>query len=163
MTSIDVLHATHGRSVFRLLMKLTHGDKPTAEDLFQETMLRAWKHSDNLPEHETNQRKWLYAVARRIVIDTVRSKQVRPTETPVLDLEWVSRSEDTTDVALANQSIVHAFGRLSEAHRTVLTQLYFQGRPVDEVAEALRVPVGTVKSRAHYALRALKSNMAAVD
>jgi RNA polymerase sigma-70 factor, ECF subfamily len=156
---IHTLHATHGPSVLRLLIKMTHGDRMTAEDLLQETMLRAWRHVDTLPEQEPGQRRWLYAVARRIFIDTVRSKRVRPAETPVVDLEWITRSEDTTDAALAGESMVSAFHQLSAAHPKVLSDLHFHGRSVDEVARDLGVPAGTVKSRAHYAMRALRSGM----
>jgi len=156
---IRVLHETHGPSVLRLLLKMTRGDKQTAEDLLQETMLRAWRHVDTLPDHELNQRRWLFTVARRIFIDTVRSRMIRPSETPVFDLEWVTRSEDTTDAALAGESMVRAFNQLSPAHRQVLTDLHFRGRSIEDVARDLDLPPGTVKSRAHYAIRALRQAM----
>lgn len=160
---IYTLHATHGPSVLRLLIKMTRGDKQTAEDLLQETMLRAWHHVDVLPEQELNQRRWLFAVARRIFIDTVRSKRIRPTVTPMVNLEWITRAEDTTDVALAGESMVRAFQQLSDAHQRVLTDLHLRGRSIEEIARDIGVPPGTVKSRAHYAMRALRTAMEPVD
>jgi RNA polymerase sigma factor (sigma-70 family) len=159
----SALHSAHADYLLRLLMKMTRGDKQTAEDLLQETMVRAWRHVDALPTEGLSQRRWLSTVARRIFIDTVRSRSIRPTETPVVDLEWITRSEDTTDVAIACGSVVDAFHRLSETQQRVLAELHFRGRPVEEIARDLGLPVGTVKSRAHYAMRALRNGHEDVD
>ncbi|MEV7625247.1 sigma-70 family RNA polymerase sigma factor [Actinoplanes sp. NPDC089786] len=163
MTCIDQLHATHANSVLRHLLRLTNGDRPTAEDMLQETMLRAWRNVEKLPAHEEEQRRWLLTVARRIVIDSARARNVRPAELPIFDLDRITRVEDTTDAALAGAAIVAAWRRLSAAHREVLTLLHLRGRSVDEVAEELSLPIGTVRSRSHYALRALREGMAVVD
>jgi len=160
---IGELHAAHASSLFRYLVKLNRGDRQTAEDMLQETLLRAWQHVDDLPEEESNQRRWLYAVARRLFIDTVRARQIRPVETPVVDFEHLGRAEDTIDAALVSDAMRDAFGRLSDAHRSVLFDLHMRGLSAEELAAQLRVPVGTVKSRAHYAMRALRDGMAAVD
>ncbi|GAA0238581.1 sigma-70 family RNA polymerase sigma factor [Cryptosporangium japonicum] len=163
MPQIDSLHSVHAGSLMRYLLKLNRGDRQTAEDMLQETMLRAWQHADSLPEQESNQRRWLFAVARRLFIDTVRARQIRPVETAIVDFEHIARVEDTTEAALVNDAMRDAFGRLSDAHRNVLVDLHMRGIPAEEVAQRLDVPVGTVKSRAHYALRALRNGMAATD
>lgn len=160
---IAELHTTHSASLLRFLTGLTHGERQTAEDLLQETMLRAWRHVDRLPAEPDAERRWLFTVARRLLIDMVRSRQSRPAETPLFDLDWVSSAEDTTESAIATHSILTAFGNLSESHRRVLRDLHFRGEAIDEVAARLDVPIGTVKSRAHYALRALRQEMAATD
>jgi len=158
---IGALHAAHYASLLRFLNGLTHGERQTAEDLVQETMLRAWRHVEKLPTDPDGERRWLFTIARRLVIDLVRSRQSRAPETPLFDMDWVSSAEDTTDVAIATQSMLTAFDRLSDAHRNVLSDLHFRGEAPDDIARKLRVPVGTVKSRAHYALRALRDGMAA--
>jgi len=160
---IDALHAAHSASLLRFLIGLTHGERQTAEDLVQETMLRAWRHVDKLPDDPAGERRWLFTVARHLLIDVIRSRQSRPAETPVFDMDWASSAEDTTDVAIATQSILAAFGGLSDAHRDVLSDLHFRGEAPSDVARKLQVPIGTVKSRAHYALRALRHGMEAVD
>ncbi len=67
------------------------------------------------------------------------------------------RAEDeATDQLLLSWVVAEALTHLSTDHRTVLLECYYRGRPVSEVAQSLGVPVGTVKSRTHYALRALK-------
>lgn len=160
---IDALHTAHSASLLRFLIGLTHGERHTAEDLVQETMLRAWRHVDTLPADPVRERRWLFTVARRLFIDVVRSRQSRPAEMPVVDMDRVSTAEDTAEVALAAHSVVTAFATLSNAHRDVLCDLHFRGRAPGEVARRMRVPVGTVKSRAHYALRALHHRMDASE
>lgn len=160
---IDALHAAHSASLLRFLIGLTHGERQTAEDLVQETMLRAWRHVGTLPEDPIRERRWLFTVARRLVIDMVRARRSRPAETPVFDMDWASSAADTTDVALATQSMLTAFDALSDVHRDVLSDLHLRGEAPGDVARKLRVPIGTVKSRAHYALRALRNGMEATE
>ena len=64
--------------------------------------------------------------------------------------------DDRTDQLLLSWVVAEAITRLSEEHRAVLLECYYRGRPVAEAAERLGVPEGTVKSRTHYALRALR-------
>lgn len=158
---IAEMHENHRGSLLRLLVRLTHGERQTAEDLVQETMLRAWRHLDSLPTEPDRERRWLYTVARHLVIDSVRSKKLRPVVTPVFDLDWVSTSPEAAEAAVATHSMLSAFHKLSAAHRQILTDLYIHGEEPSRVAERLGLPVGTVKSRAHYALKALRSGMAA--
>ena len=65
-------------------------------------------------------------------------------------------TEDHTDQLLLSWVVADALTRLSPEHRAVLLECYYRGRPVAEAAARLGVPVGTVKSRTHYALRALR-------
>ncbi|GAA1610244.1 sigma-70 family RNA polymerase sigma factor [Actinoplanes couchii] len=158
---IEALHTAHSASLLRFLIRLTHGEQQTAEDLAQETMVRAWRHADRLPDDFAAERRWLFTVARNLVIDLFRARKSRPPETPVLDLGWISTAADTPEAAIATQSILTAFQRLSEAQRGVLIDLHLRGEQPQAVADKLRIPVGTVKSRAHYALRALRQEMEA--
>jgi RNA polymerase sigma-70 factor, ECF subfamily len=64
--------------------------------------------------------------------------------------------DDASDQLLLSWVVAEALARLTVDHRAVLLECYFRGRPVSEVARRLQVPEGTVKSRTHYALRALK-------
>lgn len=151
------LHADHARDVSRFLLGLTKGERQTAEDLLQETMLRAWRHIDALPPDAEGTRRWLFTVARRLVIDAVRMRHTRPAEVGAVDIDWIAAHDDTTGAALAGQTMRDAFDRLTPAHRDILSQVYLHGRSAEEAAARLGVPVGTVKSRTHYALRALRT------
>src|SRR4051812_6882544 len=143
---IETLHARHSHVLMRFLVALTHGDRATAEDLTQETLLRAWRHIDDLPDTAEGERRWLLTVGRRLVIDTVRGKESRPKEVAGVDLDRVATGDDTPDAAIAVHSVVGAYRKLTPNHRAVLAQLYLQGLPIEEVAGRMRVPVGTVRS-----------------
>ncbi|MFI6079009.1 sigma-70 family RNA polymerase sigma factor [Actinoplanes sp. NPDC051343] len=155
---INRVHAEHSGAVLHFLMSLT-GERHTAEDLLQETMIRAWQHLDTIPDDYETTRRWLFVVARRVTIDAIRMRQARPTETALLDLIFVLATPDTTETVIARESLKRAASRLSEAHRVILADLYLQGRSVQETARRHGLPVGTVKSRAHYALRMLRQNL----
>ncbi|GAA1393291.1 sigma-70 family RNA polymerase sigma factor [Catellatospora coxensis] len=155
------LHAQHAAAVLRLLLLLTHGQRQTAEDLLQETMLRAWQHLDSVPAEADAARRWLLTVARRLVIDGVRRRLNRPAEVHLVDMTWIPGVDDTTGSALASHAVRQALGRLSPAQRSLLCEVYLVGRSPKEVAGRLGMPVGTVKSRTHHALCALRTGLKA--
>ncbi|NJC82796.1 sigma-70 family RNA polymerase sigma factor [Planosporangium mesophilum] len=150
------LYAEHADGLLLFVLRLTGGDRQRAEDVVQETLLRAWRHARELTTSgHTSVRPWLVAVARRIVIDGYRSRKARPPETDDAPLATVATA-DQTDRVLQLLVLTDALRSLSAAHREVVVETYFRGRTVQEAAEVLGVPVGTVKSRVYYALRALR-------
>ena len=149
------LHDEHAEVLWRFCLRLVGHDRGRAEDVVQETMLRAWRHRVILESEPPAVRAWLFKVARNIVIDEWRSRRNR-TETPVADVPERGTEDDETDQLLLSWVVAEAVTRLSADHRAVLLECYFRGRPVAEAARRLGVPEGTVKSRTHYALRALK-------
>jgi RNA polymerase sigma-70 factor (ECF subfamily) len=153
---IAELKNRHGRPLFNFLLRLTHGERDLAEDLLQETMIRAWRNLDRVPMAEENSRRWLFIVARRIAIDAARSRQSRPTEVNLLDLEIVSSANPTTEAVLATDSMRRAIRSLSHEQRMILAELYIHGSTTKEAARRLGIPLGTVKSRTFYALRSLR-------
>ncbi|MEU8817199.1 sigma-70 family RNA polymerase sigma factor [Actinoplanes sp. NPDC048796] len=158
---MTALHAAHSRDVYHFILNLTRGARQTSEDLTQETMVRAWRHVDGLPPSSEEERRWLFTVARRLVIDSVRSRRHRPVEVGVADLTWAATgSDETGDTALASGTMLSAFANLTAAHRNLLADVYLRGEPVERIADRLGVPVGTVKSRTHYARKALLAALA---
>jgi RNA polymerase sigma-70 factor, ECF subfamily len=151
---LRALYDEHGAALWSYATGLLHGDRVRAQDVVQETLLRAWRNPAALAEAGTS-RGWLYTVARRIVIDDWRAARRHPeTVTDQLPEQAIS---DATDQALDRQLVLAALKTLSKEHREVLLLCYFQGRSGGEAAEALGVPPGTIKSRTHYALHALRS------
>lgn len=148
------LHGQCGPALWRFVLRLTAGDRARAEDVVQETLLRAWRSPRILEAGADERQAWLFTVARHLVIDEWRSSRAR-LEVTTADLPETS-SQDETDGALETWLIAEALQRLSADHRQVLVECYFHGRSVADAAERIGVPPGTVKSRTHYALRALR-------
>lgn len=151
---LRALHDEHARPLWSFVVHLTGGDRTRAQDVVQETLLRAWRHPEVLAQTDGSSRAWLFTVARRIVIDEWRSGRSRyevvaesPPERP---------EGDRTDALLDTWLVEEALQRLSPDHRAVLVECYYRGHSTAEAAHTLQIPDGTVKSRTHYALRALR-------
>jgi len=149
------LYRQYWSPLMAFVLRLTAGDRQHAEDIVQETMLRAWRHGDRFDPLATSLMPWLATVARRIVIDEQRKKEARPPETGEEKLEQASVT-DLTDDVLRGVIVTEALRALSPSHRQVLHETILSDRTVNEAADVLGIPVGTVKSRVHYALRALR-------
>jgi RNA polymerase sigma-70 factor, ECF subfamily len=130
---VRALYAEHAAALLRFTLRMTDGDRQRAEDIVQETLLRAWLH----PE----------AIAER--------PKARPQEVGEGALNLVP-VPDEADRVLESWAVADALSALRPDHRQVLLETYYRGRSVAEAAAVLGVPAGTVKSRAFYALRALR-------
>ena len=148
------LHDEHAGALWGYCLRLTSHDRSRAEDVLQETFLRAWRHRAILDSPPAAVRSWLFTVARNIVIDEWRTSRAR-SEVTVADVPETVEG-DRTDRLLLSWVVADALTKLSEEHRAVLLECYYRGMPVAEASRRLGVPEGTVKSRTHYALRALR-------
>ena len=150
---MQVLYEQHGTALWSHVVRLT-GDRSFAEDVVQETLLRAWRHPHVLDQSESSARAWLFTVARNIVIDDWRRGRHR-LESPTADVPETPTSDDI-DLKLQAWQVGEAIRKLSPAHREALTECFYRGNSVAEAAVRLGIPTGTVKSRCHYALRQLR-------
>ena len=149
------LYRQYYSPLMAFVLRLTAGDRQRAEDVVQETMLRAWRQGDRLDQTAASLMPWLATVARRIVIDEQRRRDARPAETGEARLERAPVA-DLTDDVLRSIVVTEALRALSSSHRQVLNETILSDRTVNEAADVLGIPVGTVKSRVYYALRALR-------
>ncbi|MFA1540807.1 sigma-70 family RNA polymerase sigma factor [Actinomadura monticuli] len=153
------LYREYHRPLLAFVLRLTGGDRQWAEDVVQETMIRAWRSADRLDDRTSSLMPWLATVSRRIVIDNRRQREVRPPEVGDGPLENLPMA-DEMDGLLRKVVVTEALESLSPAHRQALTETVLRDRTVNQAAEYLGIPVGTVKSRVYYALRALRVALA---
>ncbi|MDQ1643621.1 MAG: polymerase sigma-70 factor, subfamily [Actinomycetota bacterium] len=146
----------HAGPLLAFARHLTSGDQARAEDLVQETLLRAWQHPEAVDPARGPLRPWLLTVARRVAIDQQRARRARPLEVDDAVLETHVVDDDPIDRAIESWLISDALASLTPSHREVLLETYYVGRTVAEAAAVLGIPEGTVKSRTFYALRAMK-------
>jgi RNA polymerase sigma factor (sigma-70 family) len=152
---IAELYREYHRPLLAFVLRLTGGDRQHAEDVVQETMVRAWRSGQSLSPASESAMPWLATIARRVVIDQWRRRNARPPE--VGDDAFADQaSPDETERVLYGVAVAEALRALTPAHRDVLTETVLRDRTVNQAAEVLGIPVGTVKSRVYYALRALR-------
>ncbi|WP_235032607.1 sigma-70 family RNA polymerase sigma factor [Actinacidiphila yanglinensis] len=130
-------------------------DRGLAEDVVQETMIRAWRNIDRLTGMEGSLRSWLFTVTRHLVIDWVRKPHARKEIVGVTYVDAATARDETETVRHA-MVVRPLLQRLSPEHRAVLVHIYLRDRTIQETADILGVPAGTVKSRQHNALRKLR-------
>ncbi len=151
---LRALHDQHAHALWSYVVGLTGGDHGKAQDVVQETLLRAWRNLAGLDQLDGSGRGWLFTVAKRIVIDEWRATARRPAVSTDHVPELLV--EDTAQQTVDRHLVRSALRTLSIEHRQVLFECYFRGASVAEAASTLGVPAGTVKSRTHYALHALR-------
>lgn len=154
--ALMALYRGHGGAVLRLGVREL-GDRGQAEDLVQETFVRVWRSAERFDPELSTPRGWILMIARRVVIDLRRRAAVRPRGTAFEDApELAAPDEDVLERLARSDAVDAALAGLDAPHREVLELSFRCDLPNAEIAERLGVPVGTVRSRTFYALRALR-------
>jgi RNA polymerase sigma-70 factor, ECF subfamily len=133
-------------------------DRASADDIVQETFIRAWRHLPQLSADGRPVRPWLFRVARNLLIDADRAARARPMTVP-----GQPAGEPGTDSGLEEildrQLVSAALQQLSPAHQIVLLETFYRGGTMATVARELGIPHGTARSRLHYALDAMRKQL----
>lgn len=141
-------------TVARLILR----DADLAQDATQEALIRAWRDLPSLREVERFD-AWLYRVAVRACSDVRKARQRWRAELAVIHSEPAEL--DHSAKLAERDEMEQALRRLSDMQRTVLVLTFYLGYAPADVADALDIPLGTAKSRLHYALEALRAALAA--
>jgi len=151
------LYRENGPFVLRYVTGLLR-DRHLAEDVVQETMLRAWRHCAQLSEQKGSVRGWLIKVAHNVAMDKIRMRQSRPAEVAE-ETAPEAPVADHADTVVTALHVREALARLSPSHRAVVEEIYLNGRTAREAAARLGIPEGTVCSRSFHALRILRREL----
>jgi RNA polymerase sigma-70 factor (ECF subfamily) len=135
-------------------------DAELARDAVQEAMIRAWR---NLPALRDPDRfdAWLQRLLANACLDLVRRRKRRVIEVELLPIDMAPATHDVASALADRQLLDEALAGLSPAHRAVVALHYLLGMPLPEVAASLGIPIGTAKSRLHYALAAMRTTVTA--
>ena len=139
------------------------GDSATAEDVAQETFMRAWIHAAAYDPRKGRVATWLLAIARNIAIDALRLRRSEPLDPQAMMALQSTTSEPTPEerglVAAEVDRLRSALERLPEEQRRALLLATFYGRTAREISELESVPLGTVKTRIRTAMIKLRSSL----
>ncbi|HID76342.1 MAG TPA: sigma-70 family RNA polymerase sigma factor [Planctomycetaceae bacterium] len=153
---IEALVAEHHRAVYGYAFRLT-GSVADAEDLTQQVFLTAYRNLAQLRE-PASARRWLFAILRNTFLKNHAKR--RPVPVSDLDLNIEAIGEDVPEERPIDQEQLQAaVDELPEKFRIVLVMFYYEGCPYREIAEELRLPIGTVMSRLARAKRYLRAHL----
>ena len=155
--ALAALYADHGGALLRYAMHLTGGDVHSAEDVVQETMLRACQRPG--PVAGQPARAWLFTVARHWAIDQHRARQARPAEVAAVAELTVWAAPDQIDAAITRCDLAAAMAGLHPRDRCLLTAHYLHDDSITKIAADLGVPAGTVQSRLSAARDSLRRRL----
>ncbi|GLY83538.1 sigma-70 family RNA polymerase sigma factor [Actinoallomurus iriomotensis] len=151
------LYADNAPALLAYVTRLL-SDPHQAEDVVQETMVRAWRNADLLVPERGSVNGWLIRVAHNIAVDKIRARRSRPAEVEE-NAAVPGRYDDHAPAVVDSVFVARALARLSPAHREILRVVYFADHTAAQAAEILNLPVGTVKSRTYHALRRLRVHL----
>jgi RNA polymerase sigma-70 factor, ECF subfamily len=155
--AVRELYTRHAKALHSYVQRFCP-DQASADDIVQETLIRAWRHLPQLTANGRPVRPWLFRVARNLLTDADRAARARPVTAPTEPPE-VARDDSGLDQILDRQLVADALQHLSPAHRTMLVETFYHDRALAVVARQLGIPPGTARSRLHYALHALRKQI----
>jgi RNA polymerase sigma-70 factor, ECF subfamily len=132
------------------------GDPELAEEVVQDAFTSVWRHADRFDPARASFRTWLYALARNRIVDLRRRAAARPRLAEKEAGDELAELDESLEQAALQWQVGAALARLSPEHREVIRLAHFESLSLREVAQALGLPLGTVKSRSYYALRHLR-------
>ncbi|MYX39162.1 MULTISPECIES: sigma-70 family RNA polymerase sigma factor [unclassified Streptomyces] len=149
-------------SLRRFVTGLMGRDVHAAEDVLQETMLRALQRAERLDVHERPVRMWLFRVARNLVVDHRRRDRAVPVGITAADFAGTAleHAGDHAGLVEDRSVLLAALSALAPAHREAVVRVHVMDQTGADAAAELGVPRGTVKSRTHHGVRALRAELA---
>lgn len=165
--ALGELYERYGRLVFSLAVNAV-GDPSTAEEITQDVFMRVWERAGQYRADQAAVSTWLTSIVRHRAIDQLRRQGVR---VEAQSIAWADvapqkepaaeRPEQAVEQSIERQRVRAAVARLPEEQKQVLALAYFQGRSQAEIAEALGLPLGTVKTRIRLAMDKLRVSLQA--
>jgi RNA polymerase sigma-70 factor (ECF subfamily) len=165
--ALGELYDRYGRLVFSLALNSV-GNPAAAEEITQDVFLRVWQHAWQYRAGRAKVSTWLTSITRHRAIDQLRRRGSRPEQHSVAWAEVVPDAEPTINgpeqaaaLAMERERVRAAIARLSEEQKQVLALAYFQGLTHSQIAEALVLPLGTVKTRIRLGMQKLREMLKA--
>ena len=167
--AFTVLVRRHEKPLFNFILRTVHA-RALAEELFQDTFLRALRSIGSFRTDAPNAsvRAWLYRIAVNLCRDEVRSARFQAAHALSEELgddlpHGGPTPEAAAEIEQRAKTVRAAVMSLSETQREVILLFQYQGLSYPEIATALYIPLGTVKSRMHAALSTLGKKLSAPD
>ncbi len=160
--ALDQLYDRYNRPIFSIALMIV-GDRATAEEITLDVFMRVWQKAGSYRADQARVSTWLTHIARHHAIDVLRRRAVRPDQY-ALSLDEITPgvpfpAQDPGELAeqsLRRERILAAIARLPADQKQALTLAYFGGYTQTQIAEALKQPLGTIKTRIKLAMQRLR-------
>jgi RNA polymerase sigma-70 factor, ECF subfamily len=155
--SLRTLYRRHADELYGYVYRGL-GDREAVEEVVQDVFTTVWRRAQTYDPERGSFRTWMYRIARNAVIDRRRRASVRPRLPRSADqpADEPGELDESIEQAALRWQLAAALTRLTPEHREVLRLAHYEGMTMREIAAAKDLPVGTVKSRAWYAMQSLR-------
>ena len=157
--SFDHFYERYAQIIFNLCVRILR-DEAESQDVLQEIFLQIWREAERFDASRASVKTWLFTIARSRSLDRYRSRKTamgRVEDRPEDQLQQIPDQKDLQNASVTRQYVIGALNRLSSEQRIVLELSYYEGLTQEEIAERLKEPLGTIKSRIRAALMKLRS------
>ena len=157
--AFDLFYERYAQIIFNLCLRILR-DPAEAEDVMQEIFVQIWRDAERFDAARASVKTWLFTIARSRSLDRYRTRKKAVSRVDVNPLEEhheISSGEDPERTSLMRHYVINALRSLPREQRHVLELSYYEGLTQEEIAEQLKEPLGTVKSRIRSGLMRLRS------
>jgi RNA polymerase sigma-70 factor (ECF subfamily) len=168
VTAFEALYDRYSSTLYAVLLRIL-GNPEDAQEVLQESFVKVWTSARMFDAARGSETAWLISIARSRGIDRLRSRKIRVNRENDAGREvsiqssFVVKAAGTDDAIQAEQRVAvrGALADLPEAQRVALELAYFEGLSQSEIAERLREPLGTVKTRMQLGMKKLRERLRA--
>ena len=157
--SFDLFYERYAQIIFNLCVRILR-DEAEAQDVLQEIFLQIWRDAERFDASRASVKTWLFTIARSRSLDRYRSRKTvrdRLEDQTEDQLQQIPDQADLQGASVSQQYVLGALAQLSPEQRLVLELSYYEGLTQEEIAERLKEPLGTIKSRIRAALIKLRT------
>jgi RNA polymerase sigma-70 factor (ECF subfamily) len=155
-SALAELYDRYGARVYSLACAIL-GEEMAAQEVTQDTFIKLWEHPESYRYDDSRFAAWLLMVARHLAIDHLRRERVRSGRTLSIDaMEFPEILDAAHDVEARWRDLRHVLDSLPAEQRDVIVLAYYHGLSHSEIASALKLPLGTVKTRLRLGMEKLR-------
>ncbi|MCH9028580.1 MAG: sigma-70 family RNA polymerase sigma factor [Bacteroidetes bacterium] len=158
--AFDKLIQVYRRQLFYYLLRLC-GNRMTAEDLFQETLIKVWKGFKSYNE-KNKFSSWLFSIAHNVAVDSIRKESAKNTVRSFEDIQTFASNNNPHKTFVekeTNELVMAAVNTLSEKQRQVFLLRQHSGMTFKEISKATNQPLNTVLGHMHYAVSRIRKKL----
>jgi RNA polymerase sigma-70 factor (ECF subfamily) len=160
--ALSELYDRYNRLVFTVAYAIL-GDRATADEVTVDVFVRVWRGAGSYRPESGKVRTWLVAITRHHAVDILRWQNSRPDSNSLLlkegllsNNETIRNPEEETEMSLQRKRVRGALAQLPDDQRQALVLAYFRGYTHEQIAEQLKQPLGTIKTRIRLAMQKLR-------